>query len=233
MTVAADYITLQRVIADELGDRTELLTDLSTSSIAGSSPIKRAIASAIAKWEREQFYFNEEYTQPLFTTVAGQEFYATADAPAIATAPDFWSLHALIGGNRYPLERRSWAYMENMSPNPAHRGQPSDWAYLARQIRLYPIPDAAYPVRASRTTRPAALSADSDSNAWTTDAFDLIRCEAKLMLARDTLHDPELANECTVAIYGNPAVPRDRGYLGALKAETMRRARSRIKPTTF
>jgi len=36
-----------------------------------------------------------------------------------------------------------------------------------------------------------------------------------------------------VAIYGDPSNPRDTGYLGALKAESARRAKSKIRPTDF
>lgn len=232
MSISATYITLQRQIADELGNRTDLLDPLSDSGLT-LSPIENAIASAIAKWEREPFYFNEVYTQPLFTTVASQELYTTTDAAAIATAPDLYVLHALIASNRHVLERRNWEYIEELSISPTNTGQPTDWAYFAQQIRLYPIPDGAYPIRATRLQRVAALSADADTNVWTQDAFDLIRSEAKLILATETLHDEAIARACKIAIYGDPAVPRDRGYLGALWAETTRRTRSRIRPTQF
>jgi hypothetical protein len=232
MTISATYLDLQRVIADELADRTDLLGELADTNLA-ASPIKRAIQSAIAKWEREPFYFNEEYTQPLFTTVAGQELYTSTDAAALASSPDIWLLHALVSANRYTLTRRDWAYIEDMSPNANLRGQPTEWAYLGNQIRLYPIPDAAYPVRATRTTRFAALMNDADSNVWTTEAFDLIRSEAKAILARDVLHDPDLKLECEEAIYGNPLRSKDKGYYGALRTETMRRGRTRIRPTQF
>ena len=75
---------------------------------------------------------------------------------------------------------------------------------------------------------------------WTQDAVDLIRSEAKLILAREVLHDDDLATRMELAIYGRSsaggmwgAVPGQRGYLYALKAETTRRARSRIRPTYF
>lgn len=232
MTISATYLTLQRAIADELGDRSDLLTEVS-GSLLSSSPIKRAIASAIAKWERESFYFNETYTSPLFTTVSGQEIYTTVAAAGIADSPDIWSLHALVSGNYYEMERLDWNELENSSINTTSRGQPDAWAWFGSQIRLYPIPNGAYPIRAIRTSRVAALASDADTNVWTNDAYDLIRSEAKLILARDVMHDPTLAAECTVAIYGNPAMPRDVGYLGALKAETVRRARSRIRPSRF
>jgi hypothetical protein len=228
MAISATYIQLQTRIADEIGDRSDLLGPLiSTSS---NSPIKRAIASAIAKWEREPFYFNEVYNNvtPLFTTVPAQEFYTTSDGAGIATAPYIMSLHALIGGDqRVPLTLRDWQYLDDIANNVSSTGQPTDWAYFGEQIRLYPIPDQAYPIRASRTQRFTALSADSDANAWTQDAFDLIRCEAQLTLGRDFLKDPALVAAMESAIYG------PHGYLSALKSESFRRARSRIRSTQF
>jgi hypothetical protein len=235
MAISTTYILLQRAIADELGNRTDLLAALSDSSLT-LSPIQNAIQSAIAKWERESFYFNEIYNSatPLFTTVAAQELYTTADNAGIATAPDIYSLHALINSNRWPLIKRTWEWMEDAAVNPAARGQPSDWAYMAKTIRLYPIPDGAYPIRASRLQVLTALSADADANVWTQDGYDLIRCEAKLMLAQEVLHDEDMARRMKIAIYGDPAVPSDRGYLGVLKAETTRRAATRrVKATVF
>jgi len=233
MPISATYLELQKAIADGLGNRTDLLSPLSDSGLS-SSPIKLAIQSAIAKWEREPFYFNEayDYATPLFTTVSGQEFYTSADAAAIATSPYIVTLHALVSAIRYPLTLRPWNYLDGLSTNPAARGIPYDWAYLASQIRLYPIPTGAYPIRASRTMRIAALSADGDANAWTQDAYDLIRAEAMLILASETLHDDETAARMRASIYGNP-MTGERGYLYALKAETARRGRSRIMPTRF
>lgn len=234
MPISATYIILQNQIADELGGRTDLLTVLSGSGLT-LSPIKNAIQTSIAKWEREPFYFNEVYNSatPLFTTVSGQELYTTSDAAGIATGSYITDLHALISANRWKLTKRPWEELEVLSGNPAARGQPSDWSYFAQTIRLYPIPDGAYPIRASRLQRLAALSADGDSNVWTQDGFDLIRSEAKRFLAVEMLYDVALATAMEFAIYGNPANPRDRGYLGVLKAESTRRARSRIRPTSF
>lgn len=226
MALSYTYLQLQTQIIDELGDRADLLAPLLTAASA-SSPIKRAIQSAIAKWEREPFYFNEIISTTLFTTVAGQELYSILDAAAIASSPQIFSLNATISGSRRTLERRSWEWMEETSTNPTARGQPTDWAYAGQQIWLYPIPDAAYVVRAFRNFRPANLSADADTAVWTAEAFDLIRCEAILHLARGILKDPALAAQAEAQIYG------PRGYLYMLKAESTRRAKSRIRPSQF
>lgn len=219
----ASYLLLQSMIADELGGRTDLLSTLSGSGLT-LSPIKNAILSAVAKWERERFYFNETYNATLFTTNAGQDLYAAT--AGVDTPPVIDELRALISGSYRVLTKRSWEYLEEIS-NLNARGQPSEWAYFAEAIRLYPIPDGAYPISASYTQRVAALSADGDTNIWTTDAVDLIRCEAKLILAQEVLHDAEMAARMQVQIYG------PRGYLYALKAETARRAKSGIRPSQF
>lgn len=240
MSISTTYLGLQRAIADELGDRQDLLTPLSDSALT-LSPIQNAVQTAISKWEREPFYFNEAYTTsdagvgtPFFTTVLAQEIYTVADGPLIGTAPETTVLHVLINSNRYQMTPRTWRYIDGISTNNKWTAQPTDWAYYAKQIRLYPVPDAAYPVTATQTLRQTALSADGDANCWTQDAYDLIRTEAKLILAREVLFDDALAARMEVALYGDPQNPRDRGYLYPLKSETTRRTgKSHIKPTYF
>lgn len=233
MTISATYITLQRAIADEIGDRQDLLSPLSDSALT-QSPIINAIQTAIAKWEREPFYFNSLYETNAFNTVNGQEFYTASDFPAIATMPDVVMIHILINANRYTLNPRTWEYLEDISVNPAVTGYPIDYAYFAEELRLYPIPSDAWPLTFSRRQRVAALVNNTDSNIWTTDAYDLIRSEAKLVLAQEVLHDSDMAAEMKMAIYGDPGNAASRGYLYPLKAETSRReGRGRLRPTYF
>lgn len=238
MSIDGNYITLQRQIADECGDNQALLSPLSDSALT-TSPIQNAIQSAIAKWEREPFYFNDLRFEPTasspFQTVAGQEFYSASDYAGLATIAAIKSVRVLIGGNRYPLQQRDSNYMNNVSVNPDNTGQPIDYSFDANQMRLYLIPDNAYPLGLTGTLRLAALSGNTDANAWTQDAYDLIRCEAKLILAREVIYDEDIEANSKRAIYGTPDDPSDRGYLYALKAETTRRHanRTRIRPTHF
>ena len=232
MAINSTYGELQARIADELGDRQDLLAPLSDSSLT-TSPIKNAIASAIAKWEREPFYFTEVYAQNLFNTVTGQEIYDSSAAQMIATSPNIIKLHILVNSQRYPMQVRTWQYIEDTSVNPHTTGWPFDYAYMAEQLRFYPVPNGNYPITISGLQRLLPLTADADSNGWTQDGYDLIRSEAKLILAEETLMDDELAGRMRAAIYGNPQNPRERGYLMALKSETARRAHSRIRPSHF
>lgn len=225
MAISTTYLILQSQIADELGGRTDLLSVLSGSGLT-LSPVKNAIQSAIAKWERVPFYFNEVYNAALFATVSAQELYTTAAAAALSTLTNIHRLH-IAGATRYPLIRLSPAAMDDIATT-ATAAQPTHWAYYSSTIRLYPIPNAIYTIAGAYTARLTALSADGDANAWTQDAFDLIKAEAKMILALEVLHDAELAARMALAIYGSPGgngAPATKGYYQALQEETDRRGR--------
>lgn len=226
MPISTTYLLLQSQIADELGGRTDLLSTLSGSGLT-LSPIKNAIQSAIAKWERTPFYFTETYSASWFSTVAGTETYATAALTAIATNANIYRLNITSATTRTPLTRRAWNKIGDKATSTANvdRGLPTEWAYAAEQIRLWPIPDAIYAIGALYTQRLTALSADSDTNVWTQDGFDLIKAEAKLILALEVLHDSDLAARMRLAIYGDPQDQRAKGYLQVLLDETERRGR--------
>jgi hypothetical protein len=241
MGISQNYIGLQNQIADELGDRQDLLAPLSDSQVA-SSPIQNAIQGAIAKWEREIFYFNDLNDAAGgggFSTANGQEFYGAATAPVayalIANIASFDTVHVLVSGNRYRIIKRTWAYLEEISVNPNVVGQPVEYAYFANQMRFYPIPDNAYPITTTGTQRLSALAKPTDANAWTQDAFDLIRSQAKLIIAEEVIFDDDLAARMKIAIHGgDPMQPTKRGYLYDLKAETSRRQSSgKLRPTYF
>lgn len=238
MTINSNYGLLQKQIADECLDNQGLLQPLSPDS-GLQSPINNAIQSAIALWEREVFYFNDFRLEPTntspFKTVIGQEFYGVADYALLATLACIKSVRILESNQRYICKERDSNYMNAVSCSPVNTGMPTDYSFDANQMRFYPIPTAVYPVGLTGTQRLSALAKDTDTNAWTTDAFDLIKSQAKLILAREVIYDAQLESAMTRAIYGDPNNPRERGYLKALKDETTRRhsSRTRIRPSYF
>lgn len=238
MAISNTYIGLQKQIADECGDNQALLDPLSAGS-GLLSPIKNAIQSGIAMWERETFYFNDFRLEPVaggpFNTVILREFYGAADYAPLATLACIKSMRVLISSNRYPIEERDANYLNMVSVNPLNTGQPTDYSFDANQVRLYPIPNGVFPIGLTGTQRLTALAADTDANAWTQDAFDLIRATAKMILAREVLNDTDIEAGAVKAIYGDPNNPEQRGYLKVLKNETRRRHgnRTRIRPTNF
>jgi hypothetical protein len=235
--ISGTYLQLQRQIADELGARFGMLDPTDGSGLT-LSPIQAAIQSAIAKWEREPFYFNEMYDVDKFSTVVDQEFYTTTDVPSFVNLTYIPQARILIDNQRYTLIKRGWQYLEDISTNPSAQSSiPTDFAYFGQQMRLYPIPNTVVPVTLMANERLTPLEEDADSNAWTTEGYDLIRSEAKLILAQEILFDDDLAARMSRAIYGNtnPMVgPIQKGYLTALREETSRRGEGgKIKPTQF
>jgi hypothetical protein len=231
MAISDTYLGLQNRIADELGARLDLLTPLAGSNLT-LSPIQNAIQSAIAKWEREPFYFNELFDQTWFTTVPGQTYYTSTDEISIKTLAKITKVAALVNANRYTLIPRTWQYLQDISVNEVEQASwPADYAYFAQTILLYPTPAEANMMQVSGIERFVPLVADTDANVWTQDAFDLIRCEAKLILSMETLYDDDLAGKMKIAIYGDGQM---RGYLPALKGESARRGGGgSIRPTYF
>lgn len=214
MSVASTYGQMQSTIAFELGGRSDLTTQ-----------IQNAIQTAIAKWERKRFYFNEYNGINVFNTVAAQEYYTTADFAAIATIAHIDKIWALVGNNRYYFMPRSMQYLDEVSVNP-NVAAPSvgcDYAYYAETLRFYPIPDGAYPISIQGTKRFTALSSSGDSNVWTNDAEALIRTEAKLDIYMNILKDFDQAKAMEMQIYGDSSEPSSVGYLNALAGETFTR----------
>lgn len=216
------YSQLQYRIADELGGRTELLSP-STGEVL--SPIQLAILDAISFWDNERFYFNEYRTAGAFSTVAGQEFYTASDWADIATILHIDKISVLISGNRYRMVPRTAQYMEDISMNASWRGQPVDYSYYNYQLRLYPIPDNAYPLNVLGTKEFTVLTNANDTNVWTTDGEGLIRATAKQFLYRDTILDDNKASSMEKSA---------NDQFSSLKGETLKKIASlKFQPTQF
>ncbi len=209
--MSGTYGDMQTRIADELA-RTDL-----------TSQIQLAILSAIAHYERRRFYFNE--TTSTFSTVANQEYYSSSNLADIATLVEIDSIRVTISSTRYTLIPRDFAYLDAICTNASATGNPTDYCYYQEQIRLYPIPSTARTVTMAYIKRLATLSASGDSNAWTTDAEELIRQRAKCDLFANVIRSPDEAMAC-------------RQYeliaLDNLTAETVSRiSTGHIRPTAF
>jgi hypothetical protein len=201
-------------IADELGDRSDL-----------TDRIARAIADAIAEYQQKRFWFNES-RDVTFPTVAGQEFYTAADHADIPNLYRIDQATMLIGNQVAVLARRSEAELQVLSDNATQSGDPTDFAYFARQLRLCPVPNAVRLIRITGHVRFAAPTSDEETgNVWMTDAEKLVRSRAKYELAIHNLNDDELATKMAAAVTEQ---------LTALAARTGRQiGRGRITPTVW
>jgi hypothetical protein len=181
------YLIMQNRIADEL-----VRDDLSTQ-------IQRAINDAIKTWEGIRLKFNER--RYLINTVADTEFYEfTAptlllkDGSAVDTGETILELDSVtctVNNFPYPLNERTEGWFARNATS-TYTGQPDSYGIYENQLRIFPVPDAVYPINlAAGLARlgPNPLTADGDTNGWMTEGEPLTRQQAKLIIYRDTLRD--------------------------------------------
>jgi hypothetical protein len=214
---ASTFSDLILQVADEIDD--------TTGEYAGQ--IQNACYAAIRYCEREVYYFNET-RDVTFTTVDGQEWYGAADNSNIPTLVRIVDAYCeRSDGERTRMRRVTPEEIELTADNSASSGEPYSYTYFGQRVRIYPIPDATvYTIRLQLGPyRLATITDASDSNAWTTEAFDMVKARAKYIIYKDILKEADLAAE---------ALNDYNDQHNALKAETSRRnARGYIQVTCF
>jgi len=170
-----------------------------------ASQIKNAINTAITTWEGIRFSFNEAtYLQ---TTAHGIEFYPFGGGGSLTyrdgttalgtgeTMLEIDSITATVNNTFYPLTPRTKQWFDrNSAPASQYMGQPDSYAvYADGTLRLFPVPDATYSltIYGMRRLPPSPLTLDTDTNSWMTEGEALIRQQAKYIIYRDVVRDPD------------------------------------------
>jgi hypothetical protein len=146
---------------------------------------KRAIRNAIKTYEAQRYWFNETLTAIAASTVSS----------GIAVPTDFLTLDRLevtVNSNDYALIQREFFDIRDMNVSRT-RGQPTHFAYHGDKFELAIHPDSAYSINLHYIRSLAELSADSDSNAWTNEAANLICHAACVDLLSGVLQVPNSA----------------------------------------
>lgn len=162
-------------IADELA-RTDL-----------TSQIALAIASAVAFYETRRFWFLE--TEATFNTVSGTDAYTSATATFLTTLIDDDSMTATVSGDKNPMIKLPFSVMQERRLNDDPAGAPTHFSFYRQRLYLYPVPDAVYAVIVFYVGAIGVPGADGSSNAWTTEAEELIRLHAKVDLMENVIRD--------------------------------------------
>ena len=169
----SDFGTLKARIADELS-RTDL-----------TSQINNHVLDAIKRRENKGWWFNQ--AEATLNTAQGDREYALPG--------DFLKLTSLkvtYQDTDWVLRPRPLSWQYDLSDI---QGSPSTFAIHRESLRLYPVPDRVYTLTLAYLKRLTALSADTDSNEWTDEAEELIRCSACETLCRGILRDPGWADQ--------------------------------------
>jgi hypothetical protein len=170
-----------RIIAET--NRDDLADDLATA-------LDEVISRAIEFYAVQRFTFNE-YRQTA-TTVANNQYVTL---PSGIRMIDYLSV--TVGSNAYPLRPQAWQVIEEWNGYATTSGQPTDYSVQTGQVRLYPVPNTAYPLTflgVADVTPALDYSDDTSTNAWLTDGYDLLAARVRYLLYRDYFRDAEGAN---------------------------------------
>lgn len=165
------YGTMRDRIASELGDR----TDLNTQILA-------AIQSAIKFYENKPFWFNEDEYET--TTVDGTASYTLPD--------DFIEEESVTcehDGDQWDLNRIPQPKMRLLELT--SEGEPSVYSIYREELKLYPTPNGEFTLTMCYLKSLDAISDAADTNAWMVEGEELIRMHAKQDVRVNVLNLPE------------------------------------------
>ena len=180
--MATDIATMKTRIVSEIGGRTDL-----------TSNITDAINDAILIYQPDRFFFNES-RDVTFSTVAGQEFYTSADNANIPNILALDYIFKIIGPNSIALTYTLPKVMEDTSNSGTFSGEPYEYTYYQQKIRLFPVPNSIITIRLGAHIKLAGPTSDVDAaNPWIIEGEWLIRSRAKYQIAAHVTLDQGMA----------------------------------------
>lgn len=199
----ATYLELRTRIISEM-NRDDLADELATQ-------LATHIAQSCEYYADERFWFNAIVTTA--PTTGGVE---TVAVPATVRRIDKLTIAAQYA------ELQEITLPQFEEPGSTSPGQPSQYAYYNDAVKLWPIPDGVYSLQFTGLKQIDAPVADSDTNEWTTEAYDLIVAHTKMRLYRGQFRDPEGAQ-----------MAKDEALeaFNRLKRETAKRLATPLRPT--
>lgn len=204
------FLEMQQRIADDL-NRSDL-----------TAQIKKAITRAVSFYQKEPFWFKE--TSGSFSTIAAQKAYGASDGiPSDIDTIRY--MYCAVGGTNYEIKPTDIVDLENNNPAQSQGDPPTDYAWFQKKIYFSLIPNQVRTVTLYYTKTYTALSADADTNDWTTTAEDLIEARSRWWLYKRVIMDKMEADEAKIeeleALGGLREISE--GYV----------AQGRIPPTSF
>lgn len=158
---------------------TRIILDTNRDDMSSGGELEQAkidaVTAAIDKHKAEPLWFNRASGSGV-----------TSPANAALPIPSGVFVPAIVAYRGEALARVPLGDIEHR----AETGLPTHWAANEETIQLWPIPDAAYTLFVYGTADIDAPAA-GEANIWTTQAYDLILAEAKAILCRGPLRDPE------------------------------------------
>jgi hypothetical protein len=187
-----------RIIAET--NRDDLLDDLAPNLLL-------AINQSIEFYADTRFWFNE--TIQAAVCVPNNEYVTQ---PTGLRKID--RLAVQVGGSQYGLTVRPFTVIDEWARAAVSIGQPTDYATYGYQVRLFRMPNIAYPLSFIGIINLSALALPTDTNAWMNEAQDLIAARSRYLLYRDLFRDQAGMQTAKMA---------EEEALSRLKSETAKR----------
>lgn len=172
-----------RIASDLERDLTQETTDTRTFE----DEVEGAITDAISLLQSKQYWFLQQPTSTAKTaTTTASNSYVTEPTGLL----DLYSLRITVNSQKQEMDEVPFDEMESLHDGAdTSTGQPFQYNRFGQRIRVYPIPNDTYTLTFSGLFTETAMSADSDSSAWSTVGKGELLCRsmAKLILIRDFL----------------------------------------------
>lgn len=150
-----------------------------------AASVTSSINQAINFWKRKPFWFNE-FEESI--TISSNSFSLVTNTPLFLFKNDGVVIEE--NDQRYPLTKVSSDEYDRM--NNEGTGRPFAWVYRNDGFECFFYPDQSYTAVCRGLKDYAALSADGDSNDFTTETQDLIEYEALARLHGEVLQDSNM-----------------------------------------
>lgn len=157
--------------------------------------IARAVQSAITHYASDRFWFNEGVLTDV--TVASTEYY---DYPDTLLTLDSLRVRQSVAAGYFRVDPVPNSEIEMRSQGTVTTGLPRLYSEAKAQVRMFPVPDAAYATQWFGLIDLGALSADADTNAWMVEGEALIRQRAKAIVRMDVLREAAIAQETALLL---------------------------------
>jgi hypothetical protein len=179
-----------------MSDRATMLAEMAEDMLRSDTTLfTNKINAAIRHYQPRRFYFNESRSVT-FNTVASTDVYRFGTGLEITT--EFYRLDSVFitiaAQDVRELERVNYVDLEALAGNDTNTGEPSQYAFINKAIRLWANPDAIYETRLTGHIKAAAPASDDEAdNPWMVEAYDLIMSRAKAELYAHSYEDPNNA----------------------------------------
>lgn len=181
-------------MANDLTALTTLVTGDLTRTDITSAQVQTDIKSAVRDYEAYRFYFNE---RAITITISATSTYAlalfAAASSGVSDIIEIDNMSVTVTGTVQDLDEISFREYRQLAINSTLTGYPTKYATNGQNVYLYPTPNGTYSVTMDAHVKFTELSAGTDSNAWTLDARELIRCATLKRLWGRLIKDPQQA----------------------------------------